>query len=543
MKKLLFLTIFLLFTNGLQAQYTNITYSVQQIPFNLHTLPLQAGTLFLDDQYSSQLNIGFSFNFFVDSYNKVLIGDNGIISFDMSKAGNLCHWEIQNTIPDTYSEEKNAVYGVYQDTYIPSGGNIKYSQIGTAPFRKFVALYDNISLYACNNTKMTSQIVLYETYNFIDVQIGERTPCTTWNSGNGILGIINITGQNAYTPPGRNTGSWTTLNEAWRFKPNQSFPDYQYILCDTNLDGIETFDLNQIINHYTGLLYTSVSLHPTYSDAVNDTNNMSGNYVNTSNAQSLYVRLDNAATPEIRRVILAAIDCNVDYDSDNIPTNTEDLNGNGNFGDDDSDGDGIPNFVDDDDDGDMVLTQFEPISLDTDLDGTPNYLDIDDDGDGILTIFEDVALPHTYPQDVNPMNDDTDGDGIPNYLDIDDDDDGILTINEHPDDNQNYEPEGAWDTNNNGIPDYLDPALGANPVLSKDALHIYPIPAKDFLHIDFNIDITDAKMKLFTQDGKMIQQEMLHTSQNLIQLPETKGIYYLKILTDKGEMNKPIIIK
>ncbi len=132
----------------------------------------------------------------------------------------------------------------------------------------------------------------------------------------------------------------------------------------------------------------------------------------------------------------------------------------------DTDGDGLIDAIDNDDDGDHVPTNLEhpddnsnnlpDDAIDTDLDTVPNYLDRDDDGDSIFTDFEDIALPNNYPQDGDPTNDDTDGDGIPNYLDIDDDNDGILTINEHPDDNGNGEPEDAWDSDNDLIPDYLD---------------------------------------------------------------------------------------
>ena len=74
----------------------------------------------------------------------------------------------------------------------------------------------------------------------------------------------------------------------------------------------------------------------------------------------------------------------VDNDYDTVDSIYEDLNGNGDFTDDDTDGDGIP-----------------------------NYADADDDGDGILTIDEDAN------GDGNPMNDDSDNDGIPDYLDTD----------------------------------------------------------------------------------------------------------------------------
>jgi len=110
----------------------------------------------------------------------------------------------------------------------------------------------------------------------------------------------------------------------------------------------------------------------------------------------------------------------VEDDNDGIPAELEDINGNGNFDDDDTDGDGIPNYLDDDDDGDNVPTKLEKPdpnndgnlsdALDTDSDGIPNYLDTDDDGDGILTRDEE-----NISQDQNPANDLSDG-KIADYL-------------------------------------------------------------------------------------------------------------------------------
>ncbi|PIF30124.1 gliding motility-associated-like protein [Flavobacterium sp. 9] len=81
---------------------------------------------------------------------------------------------------------------------------------------------------------------------------------------------------------------------------------------------------------------------------------------------------------------------------------------------------------------------------------------IDSDGD---------SLPDT----TEGYTTDTDSDGILNYLDNDDDGDGILTIDEHPDPNGDGLTNDAWDSNNNGIADYLDPFI-ANPV---DEIIIY----------------------------------------------------------------------
>jgi len=71
----------------------------------------------------------------------------------------------------------------------------------------------------------------------------------------------------------------------------------------------------------------------------------------------------------------------------------------------------------------------------------------DHDSDGVLSINEDID------GDGSPFYDDTDNDNIWNMYDADDDGDGTLTINELDKNNDQI----IDDTNNDGIPDYLDP--------------------------------------------------------------------------------------
>ena len=492
---------------------SDFQYEVNQEPFQIHqsTQPTNHINL-IDDVYSQGISLDYSFDFFGDKHNNFAIGNNGNITFNQDDYNHFCPWNISSTpIPDSVFP-KNNIFGVYQDiAEVTQNGSITYTSSGFAPFKRELINYTDVPVYDNNsnsNITMTSQIILYETYNIVDVQVQHREPYPNHNNGNGILGIQNQDATLGYAPPNRNTGPWTANEEAWRFKPVTDFPDYQFILCDTNLDGTESFDLDQIINNYSG--FTSVSLHLSYLDAINNTNSVNGLYNNTNNAQSLYIRLDNGTNVEIRRIILAVIDCSADYDFDTVPTTTEDLNINGNYGDDDTDSDGLPDFVDDDDDGDMILT------------------------------INELTVPRPNNRTVNTYAD-TDGDGIPNYLDNDDDGDGTLTIDE--DYNGNGNPADD-DINNNGIPDYLDNQVTSNITMLPDtSISIYPIPSKNLLHIDFNINITEAKMKLFTQDGKMILQQNLNKHKNTITLPETQGIYYLKITTDKGEMYKPVIKK
>ena len=90
------------------------------------------------------------------------------------------------------------------------------------------------------------------------------------------------------------------------------------------------------------------------------------------------------------------------------------------------------------------IPEYSPLIFNVKL---MTHTDTDHDNDGILSIFEDID------GDGKPFGDDSDNDGIWNMYDSDDDGDGILTINEIDKNNDSI----IDDTNNDGIPDYLDP--------------------------------------------------------------------------------------
>jgi hypothetical protein len=83
---------------------------------------------------------------------------------------------------------------------------------------------------------------------------------------------------------------------------------------------------------------------------------------------------------------------------------------------------------------------------------------VDHDGDRILSHLEDLDFDkYMYTFDSGVLNpDDTDNDGIPNFLDSDDDGDGILTKNELNLDSSGNPILPHPDCDGDGIPDYLD---------------------------------------------------------------------------------------
>ena len=175
----------------------------------------------------------FNFSFYGNPYTHCVPGTNGAISFNnlsAGPAGYLYNQTIPNIADPAYTfingnNHKNSIFGVFQDTYPGAGSPPPFSGIyfghqGDFPCRTFVFSFYRLPQFSCTSDNLsTYQMVMYEGSNIIDVYIQERTVCASWNSGSGLVGVLNLGGNQAVVPPGRNTGPWTTTNEAWRFIP------------------------------------------------------------------------------------------------------------------------------------------------------------------------------------------------------------------------------------------------------------------------------------------------------------------------------------
>ncbi len=185
-------------------------------PTNIHT----------DDDWSNIITLPFTFYYFGQPYNQLIIGDNGVVSFDTNRTSpqnqqpnSYCAWSFSASAPNP-GLFRNTIFGAYHDLYIPAGGTIRYYVSGTAPQRMFVIDFDRVAQFRCNNLRTSQRIILYETTNVIDVQIIDKPTCYNWNNGNALVAIQDESGTVAYVPAGRNTGPWSAQNELWRFIPN-----------------------------------------------------------------------------------------------------------------------------------------------------------------------------------------------------------------------------------------------------------------------------------------------------------------------------------
>ena len=496
-----FLTLLLIFISLSSKAQSN--YSVVQIPFLQYTgvLPISFTG---DDTISSIIALPFNFDFYGNTYNQIVVGTNGHLGFNTNTAGTFDPYSFSTTIPNTTFPIKNAVLGCYHDLDNSNAqGTVKYGQYGTAPNRKFVVIFSNQSHYLCTAVKSSFQMILNETSNVIDVQLINKGVCNTWQSGRAVTGLINATGAGAITPPNRNTSAWTTSNEGWRFYRPGYYTNYQFIKCDANADGIETFNLQVAINDLTSTMGNAISFYQTLADANSQINAIPLNYTNsTSYTQIVYA----VGGGQIKTVTLKTLDCAVDYDTDGVSTNLEDPNLDTNLANDDTDFDGLYNYLDNDDDGDLVLTNVEYVFsrssvsaiIDTDNDGKPNYIDSDDDGDGILTFNEDAN------NDGNPAND---------------------------------------DTNSNGTPDYLENlALDTNINEFEHKILLYPNPTSNILNINNLTTETISKIEIFTVNGLLIKHIKPTESIESVDVSAFQsGIYFVKIVVDNQVINYKFI--
>ena len=249
-------------------------YRVDAIPYNPFPYTIGTGvSVGTDDVYSPIINLPFPFCFYGNNYTQVVVGSNGIISFDASLANAYCEWSYSTPIPSP-TLDILSIMGPYHDIDPSVCGSVRQGIYGIAPCRTFVVSFDNVCHFSCNSLQSRHQIVLYESTGIIEVYVESKPTCTTWNSGNAVIGIQDGTGSNATAAPGRNTGPWTVSTpEAWRFSPDGA-PTYSFNWFDmagNNLGNSASLDVcPDVTSSYRAeIIYTSCSgATLTYNDTV-----------------------------------------------------------------------------------------------------------------------------------------------------------------------------------------------------------------------------------------------------------------------------------
>ncbi|KIA82932.1 hypothetical protein OA84_05020 [Kaistella solincola] len=201
------------------------SYNVSSIPYS-PPAPYNSGTKLnagqvADDRFTDQISLPFGFCYFGNSYNQVVVGNNGVVSFDAVPVGSQNYPNVVNSNPSK-TLPQNSIFGIYQDLIFSKNedSEIYYQTIGSAPARKFIVSFYRGTIWGCEGYTSTTQIVLSEGTNTVEIFVENKpAPCNGAKFKNSLLGIINSDGSLGYSPPNRNTGIWSAQKEAWKFTP------------------------------------------------------------------------------------------------------------------------------------------------------------------------------------------------------------------------------------------------------------------------------------------------------------------------------------
>ena len=237
-------------TNTLPTTETS-SYTVGMVDCPLP--PVEGGdptNITTDDIWSGVINIPFTFSYFNTDYTSLVVGANGQISFNTTLANNANGWSFEPDELLPFNDEAaepgfaefpfNTIYGAYHDINPGTNGDpsaINYFVSGTAPFRTFVLSFNGVPQFSCSDLLTTQQIILYETFNVIDVNIINKPVCSTWNDGLAVIGLMGNNLTEFSVPPGRNTGAWEASDESWRFLPDGETTDPTVVFEWTDEDG------------------------------------------------------------------------------------------------------------------------------------------------------------------------------------------------------------------------------------------------------------------------------------------------------------------
>jgi len=213
----------------------------------------------LDDQWAPIIfNIGFTFCYYGNMYDQVIVSGNGVVSFDLGVVEDYLITNPNGTGPHhTWNTDAsldlpspqlqpNAIFGPFTDPNPATAANpfetIKFDLVNQDDpgNRVFVVEYD-APMFSCGSEFLHSRIKLYETSNVIDIEILEKGRCDGWENSTGIVGIQNKSATLATIVPGRTNadGGWwvngdpnyggnVAEQELWRFIPDGNPLSYSF---------------------------------------------------------------------------------------------------------------------------------------------------------------------------------------------------------------------------------------------------------------------------------------------------------------------------
>jgi gliding motility-associated-like protein len=173
-----------------------------------------------DDAVSGNLNIGFSFDFFGNSFTQFRISSNGFITLGTTNNDDGC---CSGDALPTAGTPGNVVAGFWEDLDPDNGnaGTIESYEFGSGANQVRIINFIDVPHFP-SGTEVTFQIALYETSNIIQIY-GDSLPS---DGGQHTQGIENAAGDTAFFVTGRNGANWNVADDYVSFIPMDQ--DFNY---------------------------------------------------------------------------------------------------------------------------------------------------------------------------------------------------------------------------------------------------------------------------------------------------------------------------
>lgn len=199
-----------------------------------------------DDQVSGAIPIGFSFNFYGNTYTECYIGSNGFVTFNSGLGTGCCTGQV---LPN--SSFLNTIF-IGQEDLNPNlcgFGDINYYTTGVIGDNTFVVNFVNIPHYTspadATYFPVSMQLQLYEATG--EIKVLE----TSWLTDGGPSTIgLNYNGTFADPAPGKNSTVWDAIEECHSWTPSYTPIPVCEIPSGLFVDGITD---NDAVLHWTAV--------------------------------------------------------------------------------------------------------------------------------------------------------------------------------------------------------------------------------------------------------------------------------------------------
>jgi subtilisin family serine protease len=193
-------------------------YQLSPITFQAEDMSAATEIAMSNDGVSDAIPIGFPFKFYNHTFENVYVSPEGFLTFrnvDFDYVNFL-----QRAIPNTLIIN-DFIALAWKNMRFVAGSKVRYQTLGTAPQRKFVVEFLDMAQESDHSKRLSGQIVLYESFNRIELHIARLDASPIANV---ISGIENREGTLGIALPGMNNQilSADLINQSWAFTPTAS---------------------------------------------------------------------------------------------------------------------------------------------------------------------------------------------------------------------------------------------------------------------------------------------------------------------------------